>query len=64
MKNLIIAICLTTTIGMANPKSQETSSCKVVYESINTMLKQDLITLKEAQTLWVKHKNNEWQKEV
>lgn len=64
MRILTTLICLTTMTVMANPKLDESISCKEVYNSIYFMLQQDLITNTDAQLLWLKHKENERKKEI
>ena len=74
MKKLIIMICLTTTTGMANPKSLNAVAVeqvaivnqkqdvhleyrsKELYLSIKHLLQENLITIKEAKELWLKHR--------
>ena len=39
-------------------KEREITTCKDMYEHINTLLEEKVITVKEAQILWKKWENN------
>lgn len=41
----------------------ETMCCKMTYDEIREQLQDGEITIEQAQTLWLKHKNNE-QKDI
>ena len=57
MKKLIVVVAiLMTSIAMTKPENHLVSSteCKEVYENIKALLDQEIITIEEAQKMWLK----------
>lgn len=67
MKKALIIVLIATGVNVfANKKPVDHlayESCRQTYESIKYLLDSGLITVEEAQDLWVEHKRNE-QEEV
>lgn len=65
MKKILIAVSIFATVTTATAKTSkkkrcaQKEPCKLTYDEIREQLRDEEITLEEAQKLWIKHREQE-----
>lgn len=58
MKKLITVIAVVSVLTIANAAEHSSRCCKDIYEAIEKLVENKVITITQAQELWTKHKTH------